>query len=553
MGYRYPGSRETALRDVSIEIAPGERVLIAGPTGSGKSTLLRVLSGLVPHLLGGELTGSALVAGADTRTVAPHDLASRGVALVAQDPAETFVADRVAAEVAFGPESLGLAAADVDARVADALSAVELDVGERRRVRELSGGEQQRVAIASALAMRPSVLLMDEPTAHLDEPTARGILHLVARLARERGMTLVLAEHRLGIAAGLVSRALVIAEGRVILDGDARQVLGDPAVAALGVPVPRTVAVARALDLPPPVPLVPEELAPRLRALAGAVAGRPAVEARSEALRFDGVTFAYPGAATPAVRSISFTIGAGERVALVGPTGSGKSTIARLALGLRRPDAGEATLAGMSTRRTRTSRLVRSGGLVLQDPVRQLIGERVEDEIASGLGHLPAAERWARVEQEIARFGLAGLRGRHPLTLSEGERRRVVLAAATARHPAVLVLDEPTLGQDARQRDELARLVAELARSGTAVLVISHDPEFVNDACERALVLRQGALVADVAIGGEPETVRAMALAGIPLADVPATVLLLGGSGTPVAARTAGELIARVVAVEVMA
>ncbi len=525
-------------------------MLVVGPTGSGKSTLLRALIGLVPHVSGGDLTGDVEVAGVHTRGLAPHDIAARGVALVAQDPAETFVADRVAAEVAFGPESLALPEREVDERVGEALEAVSLASAARRRVRELSGGEQQRVAIAAALALRPSVLLMDEPTAHLDEATARAILELVAAIARERGMTLVLSEHRLGIAACLVTRALVIAQGRLVLDGAPRGVLADPSVERLGVPVPRSTLVAAALALPAPLALTPQELVARVEALEAAwapPAPPPAPEAGT-ALRFEHVTYAYRSAERPAVRDVSFALGHGERVALIGPTGSGKSTLARLALGLRRADAGEVTLAGMRTRSTPMSRLAGVGGLVLQDPTRQLIAERVEDEVASGLAGLPPSERRSRVEREIERFGLGPLRTRHPLTLSEGQRRRVVLAAATARRPAVLVLDEPTLGQDARQRDALARLVADLAAEGTAVLAISHDPEFVADACERALVLREGSLVADLPIGGTPVQLRALADAAVPLSDVGAAVLLLSRRGTPVAARTVDELVARVTA-----
>ncbi|MDE3112902.1 MAG: ATP-binding cassette domain-containing protein [Chloroflexota bacterium] len=502
--------------------------------------------GIVPHISGGDLSGGIEVAGLDVRGRAPHDLAAHGVTLVAQDPAETFVADRVAAEVAFGPESLALPEREVDARVETSLAAVGLAVAGRRRVRELSGGEQQRVAIAAALALRPTVLLMDEPTAHLDEPTARAILELVAAVARERGMTLVVAEHRLGIAARLATRAVVVAAGRIVRDGDPRGVLGDPAVASLGVPVPRSTLAAAALSLRAPLPLTPEELAPRLQVRGERDASAsPRAAPAEEVLRFEHATYAYPSGERPAVREVSFGLGKGERAALVGRTGSGKSTVARLALGVRRPQRGRVALAGMGTRVTPMARLAAAGGLVLQDPVRQLIAERVDDEIASGLAGLGRADRRERVERELERFGLAALRARHPLTLSEGERRRVVLATAIARRPAVLVLDEPTLGQDGRQRDELARLVLELAAEGTGVLVISHDPEFVADSCERAIVLRDGALVADLPIGGAPEEIERLADAGVPLSDVAATARLLSRSGARVVARSVEDLVAR--------
>ncbi len=596
--FRYHGAREDALRQVSLEIEAGERVLLVGPTGSGKSTLLRLLMGVVPGSSGGSLEGLVEVAGCDSEA-GPADRAARGVSLVAQDPAETFVADRVAAEVAFGPEGFALTGPEVDVRVSESLAAVGLADAGRRRVRELSGGEQQRVAIAAALALRPSILLLDEPTAHLDEPTAREILELIASLARDRGMTLVLAEHRLGIAARLMSRMVVVAGGAVVRDGDPRHVLADPVIAELGVPVPRATLAAVRLRLTPPVPLTPEELAarlipddragssassfsdpttrsaaaaaaplgpppstsgaagrsrgsssddasrrPGLRFFEGDDADKPACQ--TPALRFVDVTFRYPIAERPAVRGVSFAIAQGERVALVGPTGSGKSTIARLALGLRRPSKGDVTLASMSTRTTPISRLAVVGGLVLQDPMRQLIGETVREEVSSALTGIGRAEARARVDQEMERFGLADLAGRHPLTLSEGERRRVVLAAAAVRRPTVLVLDEPTLGQDGRQRDRLACFVEKIAEAGSAVLVISHDPEFVNDACERALVIRDGGFVADLALGATAADAERSTTAGVPLADVPATVRLLGRAGWSVVARTVDELVASV-------
>ncbi len=483
--FRYPRALAPALRYVSLEVGEGERMLLVGPTGSGKSTLLRLLIGVVPHLTPGDLVGEAEVLGLDVRTTPPHALAARGVALVAQDPAETFVAERVGAEVAFGPEGLALPPAEIDARAGEALAAVGLGGFERRRVRELS----------------------------------------VARMA---------------------THALVIAAGTVARTGDPRSVLADVRVAELGVPVPRSTLAATALRLGEPVPLAPEELAARIDPAGAASIPAPASRSDTTALRFVAVGYTYPSSDRAAVRDVTFTVVQGERVALVGPTGSGKSTVAKLALGLRRPDAGAVELSGMPTVGTPMGELATAGGLVLQDPVRQLLAETVEDEIRLGLGHLVPSDARTRIDDALTRFALGDLRRRHPLTLSEGERRRVVLAAAVARRPAVLVLDEPTLGQDAHQRDALVHVVVELAASGTAVLVISHDPEFVNDACERVLVMREGALAADLPLGGDPRTIAAVASAGVPLADVPATVCLMAERGATVAARSLDELVDRV-------
>ena len=259
-------------------------------------------------------------------------------------------------------------------------------------------------------------------------------------------------------------------------------------------------------------------------------------------LAFHGVSHRYAADAPEVLHEVDLQVGAGESVALIGPSGAGKTTLARLALGLLRPTSGWIDLAGRRTSETAVSTLAETAGLVLQNPVHQLFAERVEDEIALALRGRPDAQ--ARVAALLERFALGPLRDRHPLRLSEGERRRVALAATLARSPRLLVMDEPTLGQDDRQRASLAALVRELVADGAAVIAISHDPEFVNDACERVIVLRAGTIVADLPLAGDPAGVSALAAAGVPLADVPATVQALAGSERAVTARSIADLVA---------
>lgn len=261
-------------------------------------------------------------------------------------------------------------------------------------------------------------------------------------------------------------------------------------------------------------------------------------------LAFHGVSFRYAGAAGPALEDVDLRVAAGERVAIVGPTGAGKTTLARLALGLLRPTRGRIELGGLDTLSASPTDLSRIGGLVLQNPVHQLFAERVDSEIALGLrGHADAA---ARLADALERFGLTALRDRHPLRLSEGERRRVALAATLARRPSLVVLDEPTLGQDERQRASLARLIGELSAQGSTAVVVSHDPEFVNDACERVIALRDGRIAADLPIRDDAASAARLARARIPLADIPATTLRLAEVGRHVRARTVESLVAAV-------
>lgn len=538
----YERADRPALDRLDLEIGAGELVLLCGTSGGGKSTLLRLLMGIVPQRTGGTISGDVRVLGADPTSGTPAELARRGVTLVQQDPLEGFVATRVEDEVAFGPLQMGLTAAEVEARAREAQGAVGIADLHRRDVRELSAGERQRVAIAAALALRPRVLLLDEPTALLDPATARAILALVARLARETRTTVIIAEHRIGDAAPLVDRAVVLVDGRLIADGRPRSVLADLELARRGVPIPRATQVALGAHLDGAPPLSAAELADAIARHTAA----PAALERSEPadrrdlagdaamLRLEGLRYRYPGTEHDAVTDIDLVLREGEVAALVGPSGSGKTTLARLALGLRRPTAGAVTLFG------RDPAGAREAALVMQEPLRQLLADTVAGEVALGLA---PAER-AEVGPLLERFGLAGLRLRHPLTLSHGERRRVIFAAALARRPKLLVLDEPTLGQDERGRLELVEIVRELRAAGGAVLAITHDPELVADVADRVLVLAAGRITADLAHGEEAAAYEALRSAGVILGDVPETVRLLAARGVRLGARTADELVA---------
>lgn len=519
-------------------------MLLCGPSGGGKSTLLRACLGLVPQLSGGTLAGQITACGLDPSRVPPAKVAAAGVTLVFQNPVEGFVAGRVAAEVAFGPENLGLERPEVAARVDESLAQAGIASLRDAHLTSLSTGQQQRVAIAAALAMRPRLLLLDEPTAHVDPETAAGLLRLLAEIRTRTGVAILIAEHRLELAAPLADRVVVVAAGRVVADGAPRSVFADGSLVELGVPVPRAALAAARLGGDGPLALTADELAARASPKNAVIVERVASPQRGAAVRFSEVSFRYPGSPADAVRGISFTVGSGEVVALVGPSGAGKTTLARLALGLIRPSAGAIELRGQRIDALSPSALAARAGLVLQNPLHQLFAERVDDEISLGLRHLPVAERRVRLAEALESFGLTEVADRHPLTLSEGERRRTALAATLARGVDVLVLDEPTLGQDELQRRTLTTLLRRLAAGGAAILAIGHDPEFMNDACDRVVALRDGVVVADLPLGGDPATVGALDAAGVTLAQVPATVRALALRGLGISARTVDELVA---------
>lgn len=558
VSFWYPGAApdHPALKSLDLSLQAGSIILLCGPSGSGKSTLLRLFLGLVPQLSGGSLAGEIQVLGRDPSTVPPRQMAAAGVGLLFQNPVEGFVAERVLDEVAFGPENLGLPGHEVEARAGEALRAVGLEGFQERRLRTLSAGQQQRVALAGALALRPRLLLLDEPTAHLDERTARAILDLAARAVRERGATLLLGEHRLSLAAPLADQALVISKGSVVAMGPPHQALADPSLAALGVPVPRAAQLAHHLGLNAPISLTPVQLAQNIGLRTGFGEGSrseqtdlaeasPPLAAAPEKLSFECVSYTYPGTSGEALRDVTFSLQEGELAVVMGPSGAGKSTLTRLALGLLLPTAGHVALCGLPTGQTPFRVLAEHGGLVLQNPLLQLLAATVRDELLLGLRRLAKDEAQERVSELLRIFDLTDVQERHPLALSEGQRRRVALAATLARQPRLLVLDEPTLGQDERQRLALQELLRALMHRGAAVLCVTHDAEFANDVAGRVLLLEKGHLIANASFddvirreiaGPEP--------LGIPLGDVPATGAALRDLGRAVPfVRTEADLI----------
>jgi len=419
--FSYPGSLRS-LGPLSLELERGEVVALLGPSGSGKSTLLRALSGLVPHFHGGRFAGRVVVAGLDTRTARPADLAGT-VATVFQDPEDQVVMAIVENEVAFGLENLGTPPAEIWPRVEQALASVEALHLRGRRTAELSGGELQRVCLASALALEPELLLLDEPTSQLDPDAARLFLDAVERL----GATVLLSEQRVGRILELATRVLYVEDGRLLLDAETSM-----ARDWLATNRPRwtspSVDPAQSSTRPEPV------------------------------LALSGITFRYRGG--PAVLDgAELTVGRGEIVAVSGANGSGKTTLAKIAAGLLDPDSG-------------TVKRIGRAGYLSQDPGRYVVCETALAEVALAVG---GDERRAQAALEC--FGLGWAARRHPRDLSSGERERLGIAAVAVAEPDLLVLDEPTRGLDPDRKSKLGRWLEEYAAAGRGVLLATHDAD----------------------------------------------------------------------------
>lgn len=447
LNVHYPETH--ALRDVTFSIAPGAFVLIGGPSGSGKSTLAHTLMGLLSQeedQTRARVTGEVSVAGLSPTSHSVARLATRA-GLVFQNPATQLFNGTVRDEVAFGPRNLGLSGGEIKKRVAYALEAAGCAHLRGRAVRRLSGGEQQRVAIAASLAMRPSILILDEPAANLDSAGAWDIVEALARLQRQHGVTIVVIEHRLEPFLAHADRLLWLDEGRIVADGPPEQIL--PQVQSA---------------LPPASPFRPPTDEPLVS--------------------LDRVTAGYNGRAV--LQNCSLTVRQGEFAALVGPNGAGKSTLARVLAGLLRPRQGR--VIWHKPKHTQSPCPV---GLLQQNPLHQLVCDTVEKDIRFGPRNF-GTEQSEDVENALARIGLQDLRYRSTQALSVGEQQRAALAATLILHPRLLILDEPTIGQDRRNLNQMMNFSSELNQQGQTILLITHDQYLVERYAMQVWALDEG-------------------------------------------------------------
>ncbi|MEU4778319.1 ABC transporter ATP-binding protein [Micromonospora sp. NPDC023633] len=461
-GWRHAGRRAWAVRGVDLRVEAGERVLLLGPSGAGKSTLLAALAGLLPED-SGEQEGTVEIDGLDPRK------GRERVGIVFQDPQTQLVMARSGDDVAFGLENRGVLAGEIWPRVDEALTRVGFPYPRDRPTAALSGGEQQRLALAGVLALRPGLLLLDEPTANLD-PTGAALIRAAVAGALDADTTLILVEHRVAEALPLVDRVVVLEPGGgVRADGTPEAVFGThgDALAAEGVWVP----------------------------------GRPVPPRHATAPAGDVLLTADRLALPPRLAAVDLAVRAGEALAVLGPNGAGKSTLALLLGGLLKPGAGRVAartaLAGDDARtpphRWRAPALARRIGSVFQDPEHQFVTNTVFDELALGprrTGQPEAAVR-STVDGLLSRLRLTKLAAANPYTLSGGEARRLSVATALATAPRLLVCDEPTFGQDRRTWLELVDLFAELRDAGHGLVAVTHDAEFVAALADRRLTLER--------------------------------------------------------------
>ena len=471
-GWRHAGRKNAALSDVDLDIAPGERVLVLGPSGSGKSTLMGGLAGLLGGAEEGEATGTLTVDG-----VAPADARGR-VGLLMQDPEAQVVLARVGDDVAFGMENLGVAREEIWPRVENSLEAVGLSVPLDHSTTELSGGQKQRLALASILAMGPGLLLLDEPTANLDPSGVAEVRAAVEKVVERTGATMVVVEHRVDVWASLVDRVIVVADGAIAADGPLDEVLaqqGD-ALRERGIWLPGD-DVAAEVGPAPEVPPASSEAAP--------------------IARVTDLTIGYDASA-PVRSGIDLTIERGVSTCIVGANGAGKSTFALTLAGLLPPLEGAVEVetsdgtAG-DPHEWSSKQLLGRMSMVFQEPEYQFLAATVAEELAIGprAAGMTDEEIAPLVDEHLEALGLTKLARANPMTLSGGEKRRLSVATALISAPELLILDEPTFGQDRGTWLGLVRLLRAALERGVTLVSITHDPAFVAAMGQRVVDLGQ--------------------------------------------------------------
>jgi len=510
--YSYPGSTRPAIKDINLRVKKGEVLMVTGPSGAGKTTLCRCINGLIPHFFGGKMRGRVVT---HSMVTTEYDLSTICffAGTLFQDPSSQLVCPSVEAEISFGPENYGVDREEIKRRVKECIKVARLEGYEERSPHTLSGGEQQACAFAAVMAMQPTIYVLDEPTSELDPLGSSRMLSLAMSLAKAEAKTMVIVEHKMEDLANLVDRIVVIDKGEIILEGSPRTVLEEGAkiMEKIGLKPPQVTLLASTLKREGielhTLPITLEEavanfskLLSESRKVAPSHKYTRAIpEEKKVIIETQGLWHIYPRGPTIALKDVDLKIYEGDFVAIIGQNGSGKTTLVKHFNGLLKPTKGKVIVDGIDTTKASTVDLSRIVGYCFQNPDHQILKRTVREELEFGPRNIgvPVEEIKERVMGAAKKTELEHLLDDNPFNLSKGERQRVSVASVLALKPKVLIVDEPTTGQDYKRSKGMMDLMRELNREGKTIIVITHDMNITAEYVERVILLKKGGILAD--------------------------------------------------------
>jgi energy-coupling factor transport system ATP-binding protein len=505
--WRYELGQDWALKGIDLTVRRGEFLVIVGPSGAGKSTLCLTLCGMIPHFSRGYYKGEVMIIGRETRKMKLSEI-TRKVGIVFQDPDTQFVTMSVEDEIAFPLENHGVPRQEMIERVKRTMEITRIIELKDKYPHELSGGQKQRVAIASILALEPEIIILDEPTSDLDPVGKSEVFSMLAELKRA-GRTIILVEHNTEEAAKYADRVVLLRDGKIIMEGPPRKVFEEvESIKSAGVYPPQVTELAYTLStrygVRRELPITLEECLEWLRELNARIVTPNRLERSPTGVKGESiislkdVSYSYPDG-TAALRDVTLEFARGEFTAIIGQNGSGKTTLVKHIVGLLRPTVGEVRIFGKKTSEMSIKEIATKVGYVYQNPDHQLFCQTVYEECAYGLRNLGLSEPEIRrrVSEILGRVGLQGLEKVDTFLLGKGQRQRLAIASTLVMNPEVIIVDEPTTGQDMSQSTSIMELLASLHREGRTVLIVTHNMRLVAEYAERVVVMQAGRVVLD--------------------------------------------------------
>jgi len=515
----YPVANKPSIRNVNLHVKRGEFLVITGPSGAGKTTLCLALNGLIPQTATGRLEGVVTTLGMNTKTTPVYEIAKK-VGIVFQDPESQFLVGTVKYDVVYALENLLTPREEMLKLLDWSLKITRLEGFEHRLSFRLSGGQKQRVAIAAGLTLRPEILILDEPTAELDPVGKTEVFSTIKKLNEEYGMTIVLVTHDIEQVVDLTDRIVVMNEGQIVTEGEPRATLVEQRekMRELGVKVPQVIELGGLLKQREIIPTIPLNLQEAHTLLSNLVESRRVrskiararsdkserVKENSPIIEVKELSFTYPDPPITALQNVNLKIYSGEMVGIIGQNGSGKTTLVRHFNGLLKPSKGQVIVDGIDTSKATVAELSAKTGYVFQNPDHQIFSNTVRDEVSFGPRNLGFSQK--EIEQNVntalETFELVELVNENPFFLSKGERERVAIAAILAMKPKIVIVDEPTTGQDWKTSMDIMNQCKKLNAMGTTIIAISHDMRLIAENMKKIIVMSQGKILLE---GPTPE------------------------------------------------